>query len=50
MSEAWSVGTFTDGFVGMFANGITFGTITNGLANRSKSLAGFLKFFGANIN
>jgi AraC-like DNA-binding protein len=33
MSEAWSIGTITDGF-----------------ADGSKSLAGFSNFFGANIN
>jgi hypothetical protein len=42
MSEVWSVGTFTDG--------ITVGTFTDGLADRSKSLAGFSKKIGANIN
>jgi hypothetical protein len=28
----------------------SIGTITDGFADRSKSLAGFLNFFGANIN
>jgi hypothetical protein len=46
MSEAWSVGTFTDGLVGTFTEGIVGGTFTDG----SKSLAGFSKNFGANIN
>jgi hypothetical protein len=46
MSEAWSVGTFTDGLVGTFTEGIVGGTFTDG----SKSLAGFSKIFGANIN
>ena len=40
MSEAWSVGMFTDGFVCTFIDGITVDTCTDGL----KSLAGFLKF------
>ena len=46
MSEAWSVGTFTDRFEGIFTDKITVGTLADG----SKSLAGFLNFFGANIN
>jgi hypothetical protein len=50
MSEAWSVDMFTDGFVTTFTDGITIGTFTDELADGSKSLAGFLKFFGANIN
>jgi hypothetical protein len=50
MSEAWSVGTFTDRFEGIFTNEITVGTLTDELADGSKSLAGFLNFFGANIN
>jgi len=36
LSEAWSVGTFTDR--------IASGTVSDGLANKSKSQAGFLKF------
>ena len=36
LSEAWSVDTFTDG--------IASGTVSDGLANKSKSQAGFLKF------
>jgi hypothetical protein len=50
MSEAWSVGTFIDGFVGTFTDGIIVGTLTDGLVDGSKSLAGFFNFFGANIN
>jgi hypothetical protein len=46
MSEAWSVSTFTDRFVGMFIDRITVGTFTD----ETKSLAGFSNFFGANIN
>jgi hypothetical protein len=46
MLEAWSVGTFTDGFVGTFIDGITVGTFTD----ETKSLAGFSNFFGVNIN
>jgi hypothetical protein len=42
MSEVWSVGTFT--------NRIIVGTFTDGLADRSKSLAGFSKKIGSNIN
>jgi hypothetical protein len=45
MLEAWSVGTFTDGFVGTFADEIVINTFTDGLAIKSKLLAGFLKFF-----
>jgi len=46
MLEVWSVGTFTDGFVGMFTDEITVNTFTD----ESKSLVGFLKFLGSNIN